>query len=104
MKDETRKWIEAVRQSGASAHHQTMAIYEKLVTEEHLFDKAFFGHRATRKQRKRLTHLWKLSMQLGGLSKTPVDGISGSPITPEPEMGQLTGRRTDQTNPNPEAV
>ena len=39
-------------------------IYRKLVSTEGLFGKAFFGHRRTRAEARRLEHLWRRARKM----------------------------------------
>jgi len=43
-------------------------IYRLLVSKEGLFGKAFFGHKKSKKESKRLSYLWKRSMKLAAES------------------------------------
>jgi hypothetical protein len=47
-------------------------IYRKLVSKEGLFGKAFFGHKKTKQESRRLNYLWKRAMKLaaGGNATT----------------------------------
>lgn len=40
--------------------------YEKMVAKEGLYGKAFFGHRRTKAESRRLSHLWKRAMKMAG--------------------------------------
>lgn len=42
------------------------AIYQQLVSEAGLFGKAFFGHKKTAKERRKLSSLWHKAIMLGG--------------------------------------
>lgn len=41
-------------------------IYERLVAWAGLYGKAFFGHKATKEERKTLNILWKASLAIAG--------------------------------------
>lgn len=91
MKDETRRYVTSIVNSTASHHAKALAIYGRLVADEGLFDKAFFGHKKTKKQKKRLDHLWQMSLKLGGPHE------EGSSQTPN--VGGLHRTGTDQGPP-----
>lgn len=40
--------------------------YEQMVAKEGLYGKAFFGHRKTKAEARRLNHLWKRAMKMAG--------------------------------------
>ena len=41
-------------------------IYKQLVSKEGLFGKAFFGHKKTKQEARRLNYLWKRAQKLAG--------------------------------------
>lgn len=54
------------------------AIYEKLVGEAGLYGQAFFGHKATRQQRKMLDKLQKRSMYLWKERRANIEQIEAA--------------------------
>lgn len=67
MNPSTEAYIEEIRKQQIEPGVRALAIYDRFVTDSGLFGQAYYGHRATPKQRRQLTKYWKLAMKLGGM-------------------------------------
>lgn len=59
-------------------------LYAGLVAKAGLFEKAFYGHKKTRKEAKRLDYLWKLARKLAGGGNDDEVDSKGSSSTKKP--------------------
>jgi len=61
-----RYWNEALQKWQKEEEVSAEQLYQRFVSEAGLFGKAFFGHRKTRKEARKLRYLWVKACFLGG--------------------------------------
>ena len=103
MKDQDQaEMIKAIQHLDIPPQQKALYLYGKFVERHHLYDKAFFGHKASRAERKKIAALWKRAMKLAGVMDGQPEANDTSPVSrsiPDQTTGGSVNPGSEEAEP-----